>query len=107
MNEYKKLIKNDEWRWQNVPYCVAISGDGRHSAVYNRRYELIHEEASPALLAFVAGIDRYKKPGFNFSYPEQRPSWLEAGSEDDVLLCFTYNDGDTRNFKHLMSIPMV
>jgi hypothetical protein len=74
------------------PYVVVIHPETGKSAVFNRDYELMAEEASIKLIG--TGVKRHTgiTRGFTFTLPHQQPSWMEEEMKAECISFHLYND---------------
>jgi hypothetical protein len=74
-----------------IPYVLVTHGE--HFAVYDRKYHLLRESASPELIAWANTNNTKSKIGFTFTSPEQQPSWI---TEELKPHCVTQHLWDDR-----------
>jgi len=84
-----------------TPYLVVISGE--HSAIYNRKYELISENASQELIAFVLSNYTQRQDDFRLFHSHQQPTWMSDTTRQAAVSYFCYNDGV--NARTIANIP--
>lgn len=70
------------------PYVVVIHPESGKSAVFNRDYALVAEEASIRLIG--TGVKRHTTVtrGFTFTLPHQQPSWMK---EEMKAKCISFH----------------
>lgn len=77
------------------PYMLVVHTENGKSAVYNRKYEKIFEDASQELINYAKKNNTQVRPGFRLTLPEQQPSWVtvKADMEEHCVCYHLYNDG--------------
>lgn len=99
MNSLKTLTRLKTFK----PYLVVFHPESNHSAVYNRRYEMMFEGASAILINHAINHHTAKYDGYHLSEPEQQPSWMRPEIKDQCIRYFLYNDAS--DVTHLRKIP--
>jgi len=90
---------------KSIPYLVVVHPASGKTAVYNRDYQLMFENASKVLVDFAQRQHpRLRQNGFMLSYPDQQPSWMSDGIKQECMSCFCYDDGT--KIAELRKIPL-
>jgi hypothetical protein len=89
---------------ESIPYMVVHHPASGNTAIYGRRYELMLEKASQALLQFAKNQPFKFKQGFDLSDAKQQPKWINEDIKQECVLYFCYDDGSTDS--HLRKIPL-
>jgi hypothetical protein len=77
---------------QYHPYCLVMSKMGKYQAVYNRKYELIAENASAQLVAFALEHHTQRQQGFTFTEELQQPYWMTESLAPECWVYHLYSD---------------
>lgn len=77
------------------PYYLVIHEISRQSAVYNRSYEKIFEDASDKLINYANRNHAQFEVCFRLTKPEQLPSWMASEMKADCVCYHLYNDDST------------
>lgn len=74
-----------------APYYLVVHSGSGYSAVYNRGYELLFEDASDQLLAYAVRFNTQVQLEFGLTLQKQRPSWMRPGMEARCVGYHLYN----------------
>jgi hypothetical protein len=73
-------------------YVLVIHPESKESAVYNRKYKLLHEDASQKLISRAQKHNTQVRTGFTLTSPEQQPSWMTEEKKKQCVIYHLYRD---------------
>lgn len=85
------------------PYYLVLHPESGKTAVYNRKYEKLFEDASNELTGYAVKHNTQIAPGLGLTQPEQQPSWIKDEMKEECVGYHLYSD--TTPISQIKRIP--
>lgn len=81
----------------NTNFYMLVMCDPNYYAIYNRKYELVSENAPKKDVLWIAQHRATQvRNGFRLTAPEQQPSWMKDELQNQCVCYHLYKDSDLR-----------